>query len=86
MLNNLRGFIIFVEIYNFCRKEWRLISATSLGAICVIKNYGKSITHMRALKQALSLIKKHGISHILPWIMNWEQKQKMISKKNFLNE
>ena len=86
MLNNLRGFIIFREIYNFCRTEWRLISTASLGAICVIKNYGKSTTHIRALKQALSLIKKHGISHILPWIMNWEQKQKMISKNFFLNE
>ena len=44
--------MIYIAIYHFYQKEWKLISAKSLYAICAIKkNY---FVHIRALKQALN--------------------------------
>ena len=54
MLNTLKDFIIIIAAYHFGQKGRRLISTTSLCAICMIKNY---FVHIRALKQALN----HGL-------------------------
>ena len=52
MLNTLKDLIIFKVNYHFVRKEWRLISATSLCEIFWIKN-----VYIKALKQELN----HGL-------------------------
>ena len=43
--------MICIVIYHFCLRRWKLINATSLQTICLIKKY---FTHIKALKEALN--------------------------------